>query len=194
MHQGFAYSYITYMNMESMTKFWAIFIDWMYRKECYLSTEASLEFLNCISFTYFVCVMEASVEVRGQLEGVGFLLVHPVSHSPTFLLRSSNAYRVSISSSFKFFSLTHLVLLNPKKGKRHWLPLSGTPPNDTQLQKAVLVPIWPAYGSQLLCLRLSFVCLFFPTLDIMEVLETARSSCQLLSSPSYWVTSQLPKI
>lgn len=73
-----------------------------------------------LHFIYLFCiVMEASVEVREQLEGVGFLLVHPISHSPTLLLRSSNVYRVSISSSFKFFSLAHFVLLNPKKGKPH---------------------------------------------------------------------------
>lgn len=153
---------LTYINMESMTKFWAIVINWMYRNECYLSPKpvfVYLECLSCISFTYFVCVMEASIEVRGQLEGVGFLLVHPVSHSSTLLLRSSNVYRVSISSSLKIFSLTHLVLLNPKKGKPHWLPHAMSVWNTSKGHTATEVPTWPVYGS----LSEVFVCLFvFP--------------------------------
>lgn len=111
---------LTYINMESMTKFWAIVINWMYRKECYLSPKpvfVCLEFLSCISFTYFVCVMEASIEVRGQLEGVGFLLVHPVSHSPTLLLRSSNVYRVSISSSLKIFFINSSCVVESQEGQ-----------------------------------------------------------------------------
>lgn len=152
-----------------------------------------------LHFIYLFCiVMEASVEVRGQFEGVGFLLVHPISHSPTLLLRSSNVYRVSISSSFKFFSLTHFVLLNPKKGKPHWLPHAVSVWNASKWHTATEGR--PSFYSaclwfSALCLRLLFVCFVcFPTLDFVEVLETGRSSCQLLSSQSHWVASQLPKI